>query len=131
MGEQKHRHAVVVDGICCQYFYLFIFTIMITYFFQGNEEDSDEMIGMERATPLSSEKDELDQRTGMIGTATAADDEEVLVILRSMKSAVSHLLERKIFERMRVETRSSPKKIIITRSLKSFVIVFNEVTKNK
>ena len=34
----------------------------------------------------------LYQRTGMIGTATAADDEEALVILRSMKSAVSHFV---------------------------------------
>ena len=31
-------------------------------------------------TPLFSEQDELDQRTGMIGTATAADNKEVLVI---------------------------------------------------
>ena len=32
----------------------------------------------------------------MIGTATAANDEEVLVILRSMKSVASHFLEKKI-----------------------------------
>ena len=50
------------------------------YFFQGKEEDSDEIIWMERATPLSSEEVGLDQGTGMIGTATAADDEEMLVI---------------------------------------------------
>ena len=43
-------------------------------------------------TPLFSEQDELDQRTGMIGTATAAHDKEVLVILRSMKSAVNHFI---------------------------------------
>ena len=64
------------------------------YFFQDNEEDSDE-IGMERATPLISGEVLLDQRTGMIGTVTAADDEEVMVILRSMKSAVSHFVEDK------------------------------------
>ena len=46
---------VVVDFICCQYFYFFIFNITITYFFQGKEEDSDKMIRMERATPLFSE----------------------------------------------------------------------------
>ena len=61
-------------------------------FFQGNEEDSDEMIGMERATSLSSEEVALDQGTDVIGTATAADDKEVLVILCSMKSAVSHFV---------------------------------------
>ena len=65
---------------------------MITYFFQGDEEDSDEMIGMERATSLSFEEVGHYEGTGMIGTATAADDEEVLVILRSMKSAVSHFV---------------------------------------
>ena len=66
---------------------------MIAFFFsQGNEEDSDEMIGMERATPLFSEEVALDQGTGMIGVGTAADDEEVLVILRSMKSAGSHFV---------------------------------------
>ena len=65
---------------------------MITYLFQGKGEDPDEMIGMERATPLSPEEVALDQGTGMIGTATAAHDEEVLVILRSMKSAVSHFV---------------------------------------
>ena len=69
---------------------------MIAYFFfQGNGEDSDEMIGMERATPLFSKEVALDQGTGMIGTATVADDEEVLVILRSMKSAVSHFVDDK------------------------------------
>ena len=72
---------------------------MITYFFQGNEEDSDETIGMRRATPLFPVLGflvlflvVLYQRTGMIGTATAADDEAVLVILRSMKSAVRHFV---------------------------------------
>ena len=50
---------------------------------------------MERATFLSSEEVAHYQATGMIGTATAADDEEVLVILRSMKSAVSHFVEDK------------------------------------
>ena len=44
-------------------------------------------------TPSFSEQDELDQRT--IGTATAADDKEVLVILRSMKSAISHFVGHK------------------------------------
>ncbi|XP_044164440.1 uncharacterized protein LOC122948545 [Acropora millepora] len=73
----------------------------------GKEEDSDKMIRMKRATPLFSEEVVLDQGTGMIGTATAADDEEVLVILRSIKSAVSHFVgDKKIFEHMRVETRS-------------------------
>ena len=47
---------------------------------------------MERATSLFSKEVVLDQRTGMIGMATAAGDEEVLVILRSMKSAVSHFV---------------------------------------
>ena len=65
---------------------------MITYFFQGKEKDSDEMIEMERATSLSSEEVAHYQATGMIGTATAADDEEVVVILRSMKSVVSHFV---------------------------------------
>ena len=41
-------------------------------------------------TSLFSKKDDLDQKIGMIGTATAAGDKEVLVILRSVKSAVSH-----------------------------------------
>ena len=86
---------------------------MITYLFQGKEEDSDEMIGMERATCLSSENVSHYQATGMIGTATAADDEEVLVILRSMKSAVSPFVgDKKISQRMRVETRGSPKKYL-------------------
>ena len=40
---------------------------------------------MERATSLSSEEVAHYQRTGMIGTATVADDEEVLVILCSMR----------------------------------------------
>ena len=43
-------------------------------------------------TPLFPEQDVLDQGTGMIGMATAVDDKEVLVILRSMKSAVSHFV---------------------------------------
>ena len=47
---------------------------------------------MEKATPLSLEEVALDQGTGVIGTATSADDEEVLVIVRSMKSAVSHFV---------------------------------------
>ena len=34
-------------------------------------------------TPLFSEQDEFDQRTGMIGTNTAADDKEMLVILQN------------------------------------------------
>ena len=53
------------------------------------------MILLERATPLFSKEVVLDQRTDMIGTATAADDEEVLVILRSVKSAVSHFVADK------------------------------------
>ena len=65
---------------------------MVTYFFQGEEQYSDEMIGMERATSLSSEEVAHYEGAGMTGTATAADDEEVLVILRSMKSAVSHFV---------------------------------------
>ena len=65
---------------------------MIMYFFQGKEKDSDKKIGMERATSLSSEEVAHNQATSMIGTATAADDEEVLVILRSMKRAVSHFV---------------------------------------
>ena len=82
---------------------------MITYFFQGNKEVLREMILLEGATPLYSKEVVLDQRTGIIGTATAADDEEVLVILRSIRSAVSHFIgDKKIFERMRVE-RSSRK----------------------
>ena len=50
------------------------------------------MIPMERATPLFSKEVLLDQRTGMIGMATAADDQEVLVILHTIKSAVSHFV---------------------------------------
>ena len=65
---------------------------MITYFFQSKKGDSDEMSRMERATSLSCENVAHDQGTGMIGTATAADDEEVVVILRSMKSAVRHFV---------------------------------------
>ena len=74
---------------------IFIYLLLLLWlriFFQGNEEDLDEMIGMERATPLFFEEVALDQGTGLIGTATAADDEEVLVILCSMKSAVSHFV---------------------------------------
>ena len=67
--------------------------VSIFIFFQGNEEDSDE-IGIERATPLIS-GEVLDERTSMIGTATDSDDEEVPVILRSMKSAVGHFVEDK------------------------------------
>ena len=49
-------------------------------------------------TPSFSEQDDFNQRTGMIGTATAVDDEEVLVILGSMKSAVSHFVgDKKYF----------------------------------
>ena len=65
---------------------------MITYFLQGGKEDSDKTIVMERAAALFSKEVVLDQRTGMTGTATAADDTEVLVIWRSMKSAVSHFV---------------------------------------
>ena len=83
---------------------------MITYFFQGEEEDSDEMIVIDGATPLLSEEVVLDQRTGMIEMAAAADDKEVRVILRSIKSTVSHFVgDEKVFEHMRVETRSSQK----------------------
>ena len=53
------------------------------------------MIRMERATSLFSGDVVLDQKTSMIGTAKAADDEEVLVILLSMKSAVSHFVRDK------------------------------------
>ena len=78
--------------------YLLIYFYTYDYvFLQGKKEDPDEMIGMERATPLSPEEVALDQGTGMIGTATAAHDEEVLVILRSMKSAVSHFVGDKIY----------------------------------
>ena len=76
-------HAVVMDIICCQYFFIF-FKFIITYFLQGKEEDSDVMIRMERSSPLFSEEVVLDQRTGMIGTVRAAHDEEVQVILRSI-----------------------------------------------
>ena len=65
---------------------------MITYFFQGKEEDSDKMIRMKRATLSFSDKVAHYQKTGMIGPATDSDDVEVLVILRSMKSAVSHFV---------------------------------------
>ena len=80
-------HEVVVDIIL-----LSVFLFMITYFLQGKEEDSDMTIRMERSSPLFSEEVVLDKRTGMIGTVRAVDDEEVLVILRSMKSAVSHFV---------------------------------------
>lgn len=43
-------------------------------FIEGEEEDSDKIIRIKRATPLFSEDVVLDQRTGMIGTASAADD---------------------------------------------------------
>ena len=74
--------------------FLFIYFYYYDYvfFFQGNKEVLYEMILLERATPLFSKEVVLDQRTDMIGTATAADDEEVLVILRSIKSAVSHFV---------------------------------------
>ena len=47
---------------------------------------------MKRESCLSSEEVAHHQATGMIGTATAADDEEVVVILRSMKSVASHFV---------------------------------------
>ena len=72
--------------------YLFIYLFLLCFFFQGKEEDSDKMIRMERATPLFSEQVVLNQRTDMIGMATAADDKEVLVILCSMKSAINHFI---------------------------------------
>ena len=65
---------------------------MITYFFQGIRQVSDETILMKRATPFFCKEIVLNQRTGMIGTATAADDKELLVIFRGMKSAGSHFL---------------------------------------
>ena len=43
-------------------------------------------------TPLFSEQDARDQGTGMIGMATTVDDKEALVILRRMKSAISHFI---------------------------------------
>ena len=65
--------------------FLFLYFYCYDYvFFQGKKVDSDTMIRMERATPLFSEDVMLDQRTGVIGTATAADDEGVLVILHSI-----------------------------------------------
>ena len=65
--------------------FLFLYFYCYDYvFFQVKKVDSDTMIRMEGATPLFSEDVILDQRTGMIGTATAADDEEVLVILHSI-----------------------------------------------
>ena len=67
---------------------------MITFFLQGRKEDSDEMIVMEKAAPLFSGEVVLDQRTGMIGTPTAEDDEQVLVIWRSMTSALILFLPR-------------------------------------
>ena len=48
-------------------------------------------------TPSCSEQDDLNLRTGMIGASTAVDDEEVLVILGSMKSTVSHVGDKKYF----------------------------------
>ena len=76
--------------------------MFVYFFFQGNEEDSYETIGTKRATPLFVVLVFLVvvlvahcEGTGMIGTATAADDEEVLVILRSVKSAVSHFVADK------------------------------------
>ena len=57
---------------------------MITYFFKGKEEDLDEMIGMQRATPSSSEEVALDQETCIIETGTAADHKGVLLILHSI-----------------------------------------------
>ena len=76
--------------------------MIVYFFFQGNEEDSYETIGTKRATPLFVVLVFLVvvlvahyEGTGMIGTATAADDEEVLVILRSVKSAVSHFVADK------------------------------------
>ena len=70
---------------------------MFTYFFQGNVENSDETIGIKRAIPLFAVSVllvvfllVLYRRTFMIGTDRAADDEEVLVILRNMKNAVGH-----------------------------------------
>ena len=50
------------------------------------------MISLEGATSLFSKEVVLDQRTGMIGTATAGDDLEVEVILHSMESAVSYFV---------------------------------------
>ncbi|XP_044164172.1 D-inositol 3-phosphate glycosyltransferase-like isoform X2 [Acropora millepora] len=52
--------------------------------------ESEAECGDANRTPLFSKKNDLDQKIGMIGTATAAGDKEVLVILCSMKSAVSH-----------------------------------------
>ena len=65
---------------------------MVTYFFQGIKQVLDETILMKRTTPLFCKELVLSQRTGMNGTATAADDKEVLTIFRSMKIAVSHFL---------------------------------------
>ena len=72
---------------------------MITYFLQCRKEDSDEMIVMERPAPLFSGEVVLAQRTGMIATATAADDKKVLVILRFMKCAGSHFVGDKKYLR--------------------------------
>ena len=85
---------------------LFICAIMFTYFFQGNEEDSDETIGMKRVTLLFALLFALSfslvvyllapyQGTSMIRTGKAADDEKMQVIFRSMKSAVSHFVGNK------------------------------------
>ena len=59
------------------------------------------MISLEGATSLFSKEVVLDQRTGMIEMATAADEKEVRVIVRSIKSTVSHFVgDEKIFEHM-------------------------------
>ena len=97
-------------------FLKFIFIVRITYFFQGNKVFLYELISLEGATPLFPKEVVLDQRTGMIGMATAGDDLEVLVILRTIKSAVSHFVgDKKIYQDMRIETISSQKKVIISR----------------
>ena len=81
-----------MKSIYCQYFFKIYFYYYDYVSFQGNKAVLYEMSLMERATPIFSQEVVLDQRTGMIGTATAADDEEVLVILRRMKSAVGHFV---------------------------------------
>ena len=78
--------------------FLLIYFYYDYVFFQGSKEVLYEMILLDKATLLFSKEVVLDQRTGMIGTATAADDEQVLVILRSMKSAVNHFVgDKKYF----------------------------------
>ena len=53
-------------------------------------------------TPLLSEQDVHGDRTDMIGMTTAVDSKEVLVILHSMKSAVSHFVgDRKYYSRVK------------------------------